>query len=302
MKIARDQRMTVLTAVLPLLIGTSAVSLEKWQTAGDARLLSRQGERLTLSAKEAATAGMLSPARSASPGSDAVLASADVSDAAAGAITFSVHTASGETIGYWQNPTNISRGRAHAVMQVDKPVGPLRVFVGTHRKPSSATLENVRWEAVRRGMSFNGSMYGAIVHGSNLEAQSFKARGKKLVAVRVLIRRLKENDGPDLRVRIFRKTPDADPYPTEQAVAEATVPRERIPQADRPREEITIALAADTVPGTTYVVEFSPSAPCEKDNGFLLWGGIGTYPGGCRYQNGSAVKDWDLHLEAYDAM
>lgn len=291
-----------LLAASPLLVGASAAGLEKWQAAGDHELLRRDGARLTLAAKEAATAGLVSPAKPAPPGATGYLVGADVANADARTVTFSVHAAGGETVGYWQNPLPVSRGRVNAVLPTTRPAGAVRLFVGTHAHPSAASIENVRVEAVRRGMSFRGTQYGALVHGSNPEGQSFQSRGKRLAAIRVLVRRLKADDGPDLRVRVYPLGSDGAVDRATPPLAEAIVPRQQVPPADGRREELTVPLAAETVPGRQYLVEFSTTAPCEADNGFLLWGGIGTYADGCRYKNGAAVNAWDLHLETYEGM
>jgi hypothetical protein len=294
----------LLLSAAPVLYGATTPDFEKWQTAGDPSLVRRDGQRATLTAEEPATAGLLSPAKAHPPGTTALLVSADVSVAEVRAVTISVHAAGGATTGYWQNSMPVSSGRASAVLPTTRPAGPLRVFVGTHGHPSSASIENVRIEPVRRGMSFRGAQYGAVVHSASPEGQSFKSQGKRLAAIRVLVRRMKADDGPDLRVRVYPLSRDGAPDRAQPPLAEAIVPRQQIPPADGRREELTVPLAAETLPGRKYFVEFSTTAPCAADSGFLLWGGIwggsGNYADGCRYQNGSAVKDWDLHLETYE--
>ena len=298
----RPMAFFLLSAISPLLYAAAAPDFDKWQVAGDPQWVRRDGQRVTFSAEKPATAGLLSPSKSYPMGTTALLVGADVTSAQSRDVTFSAHSADGATTGYWQNAMPLASGRASAVLPATRPAGPLRVFVGTHARASSATIENVRVEPVRRGMSYRGTQYGSVVHGGGPEGQSFKSQGKRLAAIRVLARRMKIDDGPDLRVRVYPLGRDGAPDRAQPPLAETIVPRQQIPPASGRRDELTIPLAAQTLAGRPYFIEFTTTGPCEADAGFLLWAGIGTYADGCYYRNGTAVKDWDLHLETYEGL
>ncbi len=279
----------------------------RWVSAGDAACVRISAEGVvTLRADAAADAGALSPAMPMPTGTDAVLVQATAGGAEVRAITFAVHnTDGGETVGYWQNPLPVRDVETIAVvLPLAERAARGRLFVGTHDRPSRARVADVRWQPLRRGPGHRGAIWGVRVDGARPNGQTFRANGGPLAAVAFRVRELEAGrGGPGLRVRVYRWVRDVAETREAPPLAEAIVPRRRIPPADGPGEQhIAVALRAPTVRDDTYYLEFTAAGPCAPEQAILLYAGPDAYAGGCRYENGRAMAAWDLYFEAYDAV
>lgn len=279
----------------------AAAPLAGWKVAGDGKLASVEAEQaMVLSATEPATAGAVSPLRRSPPGADAVLVTATAQRAEAGSLVFSIHDDSGETIGYWMNPTSIEGPvPVAAAIPLHRRAQSVRLFIGTHDSPSSARVEGVEWVSVRRGMNYRSTQYGAVLDAGHTQGQTFKATGNALAAVTLQIRQLAPAEEGDLRVRLYAvERNDVAAARRQPPLAEQTISRALLPPSEEDAARtLTVPLSAPVKRGRTYLIEFS----CASPQGLLIWAGPDGYPDGTRFENGNPVSDWDLHMATYYA-
>lgn len=282
-----------------------------WTQAGKSGAVAIERGEIRLDVNDPVTAGAVSSTLPVPPGCEAVLFEARVTRAAAArAITLTVHdAATGEAVGYWQNPLPIAASFPLAVAVPITSFGgkAVRLFAGTHDHASRAHLADVRWTPLKRNMNYRSVVWGALVDDAHRAGQTFVARSRELAAVVVRVRDLNVDVRPaaraGLRARLFEWHENAPTTRERPCLAETIIARDQIPLADGSSErELTISLRALTRPGATYYVEFTADGPCTPREGLLLFSGEEGYAGGTRYENENALPHSDLYLQTFDAL
>jgi len=278
----------------------AASAPETWSRIGTPEQVQITAGKVALNVPEAASVGALSSSVELSR-ADSVLITATVADATARGLTFAAQDArTGETVGYWQNPSPIeSETPIAAVLELSQKVDHARLFVGAHGQPSAATIDNVRWTPVRRGDAYLGSIYAAAVDGKRDQSQTFKAAGK-LAAVTIRARHAQPGrNSQGLRVRVFEWTESPALTRRSAPIAETVVPASLIPDgAEGNEKDISIALSAPTQSGKTYLISFAAPNPSVLPE-IYLWTGPEGYAGGTLYENDQSPVDWDLYFKTY---
>jgi hypothetical protein len=258
---------------------------------------------IQLSATSPATGGAIARPISVG-GADAVMAQAIVENAPARGVTLALLDArKGHTVGYWQNvePLGPTTDVA-AFMPVPRTVPRVRLFAGTHDQVSNATIRVGDVTPLRRIMQYRTVMYGSAVSSEKWTAQSFTARGTRLggVLVHTSLRGERDDNSPDLIVRLFKLQSNIDDTRNSEPIAR-TVVSNRIVPCGRPlgRDiDLFIPLRAHIEPGAQYLIDFTTTEGNAEQN-YLLWCGPDGYDGGQQWINGNA-PNWDMHMEIYE--
>jgi hypothetical protein len=235
----------------------------------------------------------------------AVLITAEVAGAPEGGVTFAlVDAGTGDSLAHWRSTRAIDAPtRVAAVLETTPTSQPARVFVGTHRAPSSGEVSDIQFTATRKNVNVLTASYGALVDADRTAGQVFRATGRKLDAVAFRIRQLNadQSNGPDLRVALYAW--HASKGRGDRPLAERLLPRALIPPVGSTGEiEVTVAFGTALTAGREYLVEWSPAGPCAPPEAFLLYGGDDRYPHGFRCENGGATPDrWDLYLQTFES-
>jgi hypothetical protein len=287
---------------LSLLIASAIggeTSPKPWSRVGTAEQVQISENTIVLNTPEAVSIGALSSSVELS-GADSVLLKANVANAGIRSITLAAqNTQSGQTIGYWQNSIPVGDETEIAtVLPLAERVSAIRIFAGTHDRPSEATIRDVRAAPVRQGPANLGSIYAAIVDGRKEQAQTFKAAGR-LVAVTIRARHVNPGQTSNgLLVRIVEWKPDTGQRGSD-SLAEVTVPASRISAGVEGNErDVTIAINAPTKAGKSYALCFS-SPGSTPEEAIFLWAGPDQYANGNRFENDQPHQDWDLYFETY---
>lgn len=258
------------------------------------------------------TAGAVSTARNVPRGADAVLVSARIADADERALTFSVHdTAGGDTLAYWQNYIGLKQPITIAAVLVldphqsgkSPPEMPqaIRLFAGSDQRPSTAKIDQLKWQFVHRGAGSGNAIWAYGVNDAHHAGQSFVAAGK-LAAVKLRIRYLLEQPGPGLKLSIYRWQGNIAQTRQGQSIGQAALIADAVPAGVEGNErDVTIALPAATESGKAYLLEIIPDAPMPPEQKILLWAGPGNYEKGQCFDNNQLMDRWDLCFETYYA-
>jgi len=293
------KKLLTLTTLAAAGIG-AAKAPESWSRIGPQEQVQITGDKVTLDVPDAASFGILSSSVELSR-ADSVLLTATVVNAATRALTFAAQDAtSGQTVGYWQNPTPISaETNVAVVLPLAEKSASVRIFAGTHGQPSSAMIRDVRATPVRKGPANLGSIYAAAVDGQKDQCQTFKAAGR-IAAVTIRTRHAHPGqDSNGLRVRIFEWNESVAATRNTTPIGEAFLPASRIPDGLEGNErDVTIATNAPTKAGKTYLLSFS-SPDSSAASAIFLWAGPDQYADGNRFENDQASEDWDLYFETY---
>lgn len=206
----------------------------------------------------------------------------------------------GQTVGYWQNSTPIaSETSVAAVLELSRKTSQGRLFAGTHRQPSTATIRDIRIMPIRPGDSYLGSIYAAAVDGRRDQSQTFVARGK-LAAISIRARHAHPGqDSQGLRIRIFEWNQNAALTRRGNPIAETTLPARLIPDGLEGNEkDISFAISAPTRHGQTYLISFGAPDHSVSET-IYLWAGPEGYAGGNWFENDGISNDWDLYFKTY---
>lgn len=285
-----------MSCVLLLLLAAGAPeTATRWKVVGPENQVRIEGGSIRLFAGADSVVGAVSdPIHVAG---DVLLISAQVSDADARAVTFCLNDSESMPVGYWQNPLPI-KTTTQITCALDSESGPgFRLFVGSDRIASGASVENIQWRSARRTFDYSSAIYGAIADNECQPSQSIIARGSRLVGISTRLRMLSHGQtGPDLLVRVL----PASGTPT--VLDEVRIPRYQIPTADthEPRE-ITIALDAPLERGKTYLIEFAVADACPEGQGVLLYAGRDDSLEERLHRNRQPVDPWDLYLKVYES-
>jgi len=287
-----------LTVLIALSLGAAADT--RWARVGDPQETAVDPSGITLNAPKDSVAGIVSGNFEIT--GDAIIVQAKVKDAPLRGITFALHdSATGESVGYWQNPLGIiGEVEVDAILPLSQKAKTGRLFAGTDRIASNARITAITYRPTKRRQAMHASAYGALVDSTHIAGQTFVTSGTKLDAIVFRGRQLTNTDGPDMIVRVFKWTSDTGK--TGGAIAQRIVPRKQLPQPlDGFEVDFPLTLNVATKKGETYFIEWSMAGPCSADQAILLYAGDSSYAGGCRYENGNAVKDWDMYLETFES-
>jgi hypothetical protein len=282
-------------ALLLLSIAAAPLVVTKWSVVGPKGQVQLAGSTIRLTATPESVAGGVSgPIRASS---DVLFIRAQVRNAAAQAVTICLNDAKSMPVGYWQNPLPIETPTQVACAIAATPGSDFRLFVGSDRTASSATIENIRLIPARQTFNYRSAIYGAVVDNKHQPAQSIIARGTRLVGISTRLRMLAHgNSGPDLFVRLLPASGNA------AVIKEVRIPRHQIPTADVDEaREITIALDAPVKKGETYLIEFAAAGAFPEGQGFLLYAGLDEKLDERLYRNRQTVDPWDLYLQVYES-
>lgn len=300
------RRLLCLVLVAPLL-GVAEAPSRGWTRVGGPAAVAIDPDRSTIRLSvtdDRSIAGALSNG-TVSVAGGAVLITAEVAGAPEGGLTFAIVDAgTGDSLAHWRSTRAIDAPtRVAAVLEAAPTSQPARLFVGTHRAPSSAEVADVQFTPTRKNVDILTASYGALVDADRAAGQVFRATGRKLDAVAFRIRQLNADqpNGPDLRVALYAwQGPKGR---GDRPVAERLLPRRLVPPAGSTGEvEVAVAFGTPLTAGREYLVEWSPAGPCSSSEAFLLYGGEDRYPRGFRCENGSATPDrWDLYLQTFES-
>jgi hypothetical protein len=297
-----------LAAAVSLGAATAAAPAgETWLAAGSGEQAEVQpaaadNVAVTIKADDPTTAGAVSPEKSLPRGADAVVVRATVANAPLRGVTFAVqNSATGQTVGYWQNPVPAeAETPIAAALPLSEKTAKARLFVGTHGQASHATIRDVTWTPVKVGAAGRGSIWAAIVDSKRQASQTFVASNGHLAGIKIRLRHFQADQGEpaDLHVSVYEWHDDITATRKGKPIAEAVLPAAQIPHAEEHYErDVTIALDAPTRAGQRYLVSFSTTA----GQGMALWAGPSTYDDGYRFENDRPYEDWDLYFETYYA-
>lgn len=280
---------------LLMLLAAAPEAATTWKVLGPSDQVQIERGMVRLSSKPESVVGAVSDAIHIA--GDVLLVSAQVRDADARAVTFCLNDSKSMPVGYWQNPLPIKTPTDVACVMEAKSESAFRLFVGSDRIASGATVEKIRLRSARRTFDYRSAIYGAIADNEKQPAQSIIARGTRLVGISTRLRMLAHGEtGPDLLVRVI----PASGKPT--VLDEVRIPRHQIPTADthEPRE-ITIALDAPLEKGRTYLIEFAVADVCPEGQGILLYAGRDDSLDERLHRNRQTVDAWDLYLQVYES-
>ncbi len=292
-----------------LAAGMAAAEGPSWQPAGATDAVSlHDGGTITLDATDGQTAGALSSPFKLPGGCDAVLVEAEVSGAAAGAVVIAVHdAASGQPLGYWQNPVALEEPtREAAVMKLTQPAERIRLFVGTDGRASSAEVSVLKITPLRVAATYPSMQYAAAVDAERTAGQTFTARGSRFGGLTLRTRFAQSIDGPhpDLLARLYAWQGDLSATRASAVLAESAIPGRLIPAGSRSIErDLMLPFDTEVTPGQTYYVEVSQAAAGGAGGGAdapacLLFAGPDGIDGGQMYQD-DRPQPWDLNTTIY---
>ena len=259
---------------------------------------------VALSAESRETAGVVSAPAKLVEGTGAIMVQATIARAPARSVTLSVHEPeSGDPLAYWQNPLSVDEPTAiTALLKLARPAKSVRLFIGTHERPSSATMRDLRWLPLRSVASYHSLMYGAGVDRSRTVGQTFTVSGPQLAGIMLRMRNpvLAGDVRPDLDAKLYAWQGHPSKTRRTQPLAQTRVPARLIPAGPPGVDaDVMIPLVAPTEPGQRYFIEFSGANFVDGEQRFLLWCGPDGYPGGDLYRKDRQYK-WDLHMDIYE--
>lgn len=297
---------TVLTsAITALWIGVA--SGPTWQPIGQTDGVSLNDGTITLNVLQDVTAGVVSSPITLPGGCNAVMVSAEIGGADAKAVTVAAHdVATGEPIGYWQNPTALDEPMVESiVLDLIRPARRIRLFIGTDSRASSATIGAIEITPLRRTGRYRSMQYGALISDQESSGQTFTARGRRFGGL-TLRARVNGSAGivpRDLHARLYEwKGHPASSRATEP-LAEVIVSGTLLPVGSRSVErDLMLPLDASVRPGQTYYVEVlqvvgdegaGEASPC------VIFGGPDGLAGAEMYR-GDRKVGWDMNTTLYE--
>ena len=271
-------------------------------------------------AEAGSTAGMVSPSMAMPEGADALWVECETGMVGARGLTLAaLATATGESIGYWQNASPLQAAvRISAVLPLVRPAGEVRLFAGSHGRAALDRFEVTACRPVRTGVAVRNMIYGAAIGPpeGRTPRQVFTATGRELAGVVILVRPVDQREPrPDLRVRLYRWTDALAPTLAADPLAEALLPWQTIAidwesesvadeQIDATYEggirRMAAPLPAATEPGEQYLLELAAVGNSASERAYISFGWEDAYPGGYLF-DGTRKTTWDLYFETYDA-
>lgn len=298
--------MTMMSVALSALLLAVSSPEPTWQPVGAIKQMTNiDGGGLRLRAEEPTTVGQLSSPIALPTGCDAVMISAELSDAAAHAVSLSVHDAeSGAPIAYWLNPVPVEPATLESVvLDLAQPARAVRVFVGAHDRATNASVRRIKITPMRRTGVYRSVQYGAAVGPGKTAGQTFKAAGPRFGGISVHLRYTDQGAAtpPDLTARLYAWQGDPASSRTGEVLAEVTIPGRLVPTGRGSVErDLMLPLDAALTVGQRYFVEVSDgSGGATPGTAFhLLFAGPDALPDGQHFV-GDAPKDWDLRCSIY---